>query len=196
MICRTPSILIVDHDVQARLGLVDVLMRAEWPVVVATTLKRALECWSLHPFDAVLMDVIASGKAGLDAVQDVRRRWPQCVIVATSGGGLRGPKARALASADAIISKPLPDAKVMGFVRELLARRLQLSLEGQGERANAPGQAQAAGLTEVERVLRLLEIGSDRVGLATRAALLRSLSDDQLDDWLADQLQRLSPERA
>ena len=204
MTCKHPSVLILDHDAPARLGLVEILLRAEWPVVVAATAGHALDCLAHHPFDVALIGAAVPETQAVEAVQEIRRRWPRCLIVASSDGTADPAAQEALAridGIDAIVSTSWRDAKVVGLVRDLLANRPSAAAAdialGQPARRASPGPAaRRKPRTDMaprsRRASPPSEPCPDQGRPSIRAAWLRNLSDDQLDGWLADQLKLLS----
>lgn len=174
MIHNNPSVLVVDDDPCLPFELAAGLMRAEWPVVIATNVKHALDCLSLHPFDLVFIEIILPDRDGIEAIHEIRRRRPECQIVAMSGGGfyLSADQTLRLAravGADAVLAKPFCDSKALALGRDLLRQRCDPAREA--ERA--------------ETIARLEHP-------FTKAARLRNLSDEELDAWIADKSRTFS----
>ena len=73
--------------------------------------RKVSEVLSTQPVDAVIVDIVMPEKDGLEVIADIRKRWPDLLVVAISAGGRVGPQlyleiARQL-GASACLSKPV-----------------------------------------------------------------------------------------
>lgn len=75
-------ILVDDHEV-VRLGLMTLLEDLSWVRVVAEagSAEEAIKATAAHQPDVVVMDIRMSGSSGLDACQEITRRWPDIKVV-------------------------------------------------------------------------------------------------------------------
>jgi DNA-binding NarL/FixJ family response regulator len=75
-------ILVDDHEV-VRLGLMTLLEDLPWVRVVAEagSAGEAIQVVERHQPDVVVMDIRMPGESGLDACQEITRRWPEIKVV-------------------------------------------------------------------------------------------------------------------
>lgn len=75
-------ILVDDHEV-VRLGLMTLLEDLPWVRVVAEagSADEAVQATAVHQPDVVVMDIRMPGSSGLDACQEITRRWPDIKVV-------------------------------------------------------------------------------------------------------------------
>jgi DNA-binding NarL/FixJ family response regulator len=75
-------ILVDDHEV-VRLGLMTLLEDLHWVRVVAEagSAGEAIQVVERHQPDVVVMDIRMPGESGLDACQEITRRWPEIKVV-------------------------------------------------------------------------------------------------------------------
>lgn len=75
-------ILVDDHEV-VRLGLMTLLEDLPWVRVVAEagSANEAIQAVEAHQPDVVVMDIRMPGGSGLDACQEITRRWPDVKVV-------------------------------------------------------------------------------------------------------------------
>ena len=75
-------ILVDDHEV-VRLGLMTLLEDVAWVRVVAEagSADEAIRAVADHQPDVVVMDIRMPGSSGLDACQEITRRWPDIKVV-------------------------------------------------------------------------------------------------------------------
>jgi signal transduction histidine kinase/DNA-binding response OmpR family regulator len=107
-------------------------------VLVATNGREAIDLWSQHPVDAVLMDVQMPEMGGFEATAWIRereaRRHPhlRTRIIAMTAHAMRGDAERCLAAGmDAYLPKPLDRTRLLQVLE-------------QGARAETPGAAPPA----------------------------------------------------
>lgn len=80
-------ILLVEDDAVVRATARTVLNRMKHEVIEAADGAAAIRLIEAERFDLVITDVIMPEVEGLEVVRAVRARWPECPIVAMSGGG-------------------------------------------------------------------------------------------------------------
>ncbi|MFZ0548098.1 MAG: response regulator transcription factor [Candidatus Promineifilaceae bacterium] len=75
-------ILVDDHEV-VRLGLMTLLEDLPWVRVVAEagSATEAIHATAAHQPDVVVMDIRMPGSSGLEACQEITRRWPDVKVV-------------------------------------------------------------------------------------------------------------------
>ena len=115
-------LLIVDDDPSTLLGLRDAL-ELKFPDATITptdSAENALSVMTSSAFDVVLTDVKMPGMGGMLLLGEIKRRYPDCLVVVMTGNdpGLRVEALRQGASA--FIEKPLD----MEQLRRLLSRAL------------------------------------------------------------------------
>jgi DNA-binding NtrC family response regulator len=106
------SVLIVDDDPGVRALYDKILTKAGCAVGLAEDGNAALAAMETTHADLVLVDMLMPDKDGVGTIMAVQDRWPQCIIVAMSGGGWIDMddclRLAQLAGADGMIRKPLP----------------------------------------------------------------------------------------
>jgi CheY-like chemotaxis protein len=80
-------ILIVDDERDVRDAVKCVLDDAGYVVLTAENAAEALDQLGRTPMDLVITDIIMPKMNGVQAIQSIRRAFPQVRIVAISGGG-------------------------------------------------------------------------------------------------------------
>ncbi len=81
------NILLVDDHEVVRLGLKSLLDHSDQFEVVAEagTAKEAVEMVEIHQPDVVLMDIRLPGPSGIEATEEITKRWPDVrVVILTS----------------------------------------------------------------------------------------------------------------
>jgi len=104
------SILVVDDDHGIRVLLERWLVAEGYAVTVAADGDEAIEAFEQRSFHLMVTDIIMPDREGIETLLEVRKRWPQCKIIAMSGGGrVDAEQFLALAGnlgADATLKKP------------------------------------------------------------------------------------------
>jgi CheY-like chemotaxis protein len=118
-------VLVVDDDPILREIASEMLRLDGYQVWTAEDGAIALELIALGVPDLVVMDMVMPNKDGVEAVQEVKARWPHIPVIAVSAGagkldpGVLLRAARAL-GADASMSKPLRATEFLPLVASLL----------------------------------------------------------------------------
>ncbi len=124
------SILIVDDDPGIRALYQKVLAVAGYSVRQAEDGNAAISVMEACPIDLVLVDMLMPGKDGIGAIMEFKDRWPDCIILAMSGGGwIDGDdclKLARLAGAHAVIRKPLPLGDLVDKIAQALSTDLKV----------------------------------------------------------------------
>lgn len=119
-----PTILVVDDDEQQRTLMQTALAREEYDVTQAGSGEDALRKMSILSFDLVITDLRLPGIDGVQLVRDIRRRWPDIVVlVLTAYPSLESAVSCLRAGVHDYLFKPCPVSEVKRSMREGLAKR-------------------------------------------------------------------------
>ena len=121
-----PDILVVEDDPIMREALADWLRRAGYGVRTAADGSAGLAAVRLAAPALVVTDIHMPGMNGATLISELKRHYPQVLIVAisglfNSGHGLDAQAAIALGAARAL-AKPFKRAELLRAVAELLGR--------------------------------------------------------------------------
>jgi two-component system KDP operon response regulator KdpE len=115
-------VLVVDDEPQIVRGLKVILRRAGYEVEAAETKTEALDAVSMHPPDAIVLDLLLPDGSGVDVCKEVRG-WSQLPIIVLSAVGDEREKVRALdAGADDYVTKPFGTDELLARLRAVLRR--------------------------------------------------------------------------
>jgi len=121
---QRPTVLIVDDDDDLRTLLQSALSREEYDITVAASGEDALRKMSILSFDLALTDIRLPGIDGVQLVRDIRRRWPDIVVlVLTAYPSLESAVACLRAGVHDYLFKPCPITELRRSLREGLAKR-------------------------------------------------------------------------
>ena len=98
--------MIVDDDPEFRTLVRTFLANSDFSVSEAVNGDVALRLMQDRRFDALIMDMVMPEGEGLETIRAVRKRYPECRILATSGKNVYLQAARLL-GADVILEKPI-----------------------------------------------------------------------------------------
>ncbi|HLF28636.1 MAG TPA: response regulator transcription factor [Anaerolineae bacterium] len=119
-----PTILLVEDDDDLRTLLQSALTREEYDITVASSGEEALRKMSILSFDLVITDIRLPGIDGVQLVRDIRRRWPDIVVlVLTAYPSLDSAVACLRAGVHDYLFKPCPVTEIRRSLREGLAKR-------------------------------------------------------------------------
>ena len=119
-----PPLLIVEDEDELRELLHAALLREEYDITVASSGEDALRKMSILSYDLIITDIRLPGIDGVQLVRDVRRRWPDIVvIVLTAYPSLDSAVACLRAGVHDYLFKPCPIAEIRRSIREGLAKR-------------------------------------------------------------------------
>ena len=115
-------ILLVDDDHDFRLMLKKLLEKNGYEVMHATNGIEALHLFQQYPARVVITDIIMPDMDGIETIIEMRKKYPDTVLIAISGGGRIGPvsylnAARALGAAK-ILTKPFPNEELLKLLKE------------------------------------------------------------------------------
>jgi DNA-binding response OmpR family regulator len=117
-------VCIVDDDdaVSAKLALD--LKAMGFETIEIDDSRKVSELLSTQPVDAVIVDIVMPEKDGLEVIADIRKRWPDLLVIAISAGGRVGPKlyleiARQL-GANACLAKPVSPERLRAILSKAI----------------------------------------------------------------------------
>ncbi len=130
------KILVIDDDEKFRGMLQRILEKEGYAVLVAADGREGVECFSHHPVDLVITDLIMPDMEGIETIIQLRAAQPEAKIIAISGGGRRGPEdylpiAKTL-GAQQTFAKPFDLKEFLTAVANLLADPQECIPEDQG----------------------------------------------------------------
>jgi two-component system, OmpR family, KDP operon response regulator KdpE len=122
-------VLVVDDEPQIVRAL-RVILRAEgYRVTEAATKSEALGAVSVHPPDAIVLDLLLPDGSGVEVAEEVRR-WADIPIIVLSAVGDEREKVRALdVGADDYVTKPFNTEEFMARLRAVLRRAVDGGVE-------------------------------------------------------------------
>jgi two-component system, response regulator PdtaR len=115
-----PTVLVVEDETLLRLLAAGALEEAGFKVVEAADAIEALELMTMHPEIRVLFtDVKMPGHFdGVDLAQLVHKRWPEVVLLITSGGV--PPVEEKISEESHFIAKPYTTEELIDTIKENL----------------------------------------------------------------------------
>jgi len=123
-------VLVVDDEAAIREFATEALSAAGFLTSVAGDGIEAIRSLEVVPFDLAVVDILMPEKEGVETIIEIKRRWPDCKIVAMAGEGrVSAADYLRLATyfgADATMTKPLSNAAVVETVRGMLSKAPQL----------------------------------------------------------------------
>jgi two-component system KDP operon response regulator KdpE len=115
-------ILVVDDEPQIVRALKVILRGAGYSTEQAESKEEALNAVSVHPPDAIVLDLVLPDGSGVDVCTEVRS-WTSLPIIVLSAVGDEREKVRALdAGADDYITKPFGTDELLARLRAALRR--------------------------------------------------------------------------
>lgn len=126
----THKILIIDDDPILREIAVELLGDAGHECRVAEDGQLGLASLEAHPADLILLDMIMPNMDGVEALGQIKARWPDLPVIVMSGGArtitLQSLLRMAAAlGADEVLAKPLRRETLLPLAARLLARGSQ-----------------------------------------------------------------------
>jgi CheY-like chemotaxis protein len=125
---QRPAVLIVEDDAAVARVIEQALSSHGYECLVAEVAEDALQILMHVPFDLAVVDIFMRGQGGLAAIQAIRRRYPDCRIIATSGGWSSMTPAEALRAAwkvgaDETLPKPFRLETLIAMAENLVPVR-------------------------------------------------------------------------
>jgi DNA-binding response OmpR family regulator len=115
--------LVIDDDEAMRLALAGTLKASGYDVATAADGAAGLVQYRSAPADLVIVDLYMPGKEGLETLVQLRREFPNVVVIAMSGNRNLGLMLRAAERLGAVqtIAKPFEPAELLALVQKALA---------------------------------------------------------------------------
>jgi two-component system, NtrC family, response regulator HydG len=130
MTTASPSILVVDDDVDTCRNLSDILTDMGYRVDTAHDGPSALELLRRNPYDVALLDYKMPGMDGLTLYREIKKlRAGTVAIVVTAYAGGSTTEEALQAGAWQVLPKPVDFAKLFGLVDEALGQPLVLVVD-------------------------------------------------------------------
>ncbi len=118
-------ILVVDDDPNIRQMLRSMLEREGYEVDVASNGLECMRRFEAAPADLVITDIIMPEQEGIETIRRLRAEYPDCRIIAISGGGRIGPSdylsMAKLIGAVSTLSKPFDRKDLLEAIRGALS---------------------------------------------------------------------------
>jgi two-component system, NtrC family, response regulator HydG len=126
----TPSILVVDDEVDTCRNLSDILSDLGYRVAIAHDGFAALELMRQKPFDVALLDFKMPGMDGLTLYREIKKlRAGTVAIVVTAYAGENTHAEALAAGAWHVLAKPVDFSKLIGLVDEALDQPLVMVVD-------------------------------------------------------------------
>ena len=120
---RRPRVAIVDDDAEMRALLRDVLERSGWSVREHASGEALLPSLDAAPPDAIVLDNVMAGAAGLDLLSCIRQRLPRTPVVLVTAFGGAEVEAEALRlGATYYMDKPFRVARLVAVLRAAVGK--------------------------------------------------------------------------
>ena len=127
---KTPSILVVDDEVDTCRNLSDILADLGYSVDIAHEGLTALAMVRQKPYDVALLDLKMPGMDGLTLYREIKKLRAETVAIVVTAYAGGDTKAEALTvGAWQILSKPVDLPKLLGFVDEVLGQPLVMVVD-------------------------------------------------------------------
>jgi CheY-like chemotaxis protein len=119
---QSPTILVVDDEALLRMYALDVLEDYGFEVLEAQNADEALHVLGERPdVRLIFTDIQMPGRLnGLELLQEVHRRWPNILLIATSGR-LRPDKSE-IADHGRFIAKPYSEHDLVEQITDLISK--------------------------------------------------------------------------
>ena len=127
---KTPSILVVDDEVDTCRNLSDILTDLGYIVDIAHEGLTALAMVRQKPYDVALLDLKMPGMDGLTLYREIKKLRAETVAIVVTAYAGGDTKAEALAAgAWQVLSKPVDFPKLLGLVDEALGQPLVMVID-------------------------------------------------------------------
>ena len=127
---KTPSILVVDDEVDTCRNLSDILTDLGYSVDMAHEGLTALAMVRQKPYDVALLDLKMPGMDGLTLYREIKKLRAETVAIVVTAYAGGDTKAEALAAgAWQVLSKPVDFPKLLGLVDEALGQPLVMVID-------------------------------------------------------------------
>jgi DNA-binding NtrC family response regulator len=170
------DLMLVDDDGDFRETVARRFVRRGYRVQEAAHGEQALQLADLRQFDVVVLDMVMPGMSGIQVLEQLKLRHPDCEIIMLTGQGTIETAVQAMKQgAHDFLTKPFPLADLELLIEKAYERRV-LRKENQQLKA-VLSRAQAApeiigNSPAMQEVLRLIE----RAGATDKAILIQGES--------------------
>ena len=83
--CQTAKVLVVDDDPQFRILARSILEPGGYEVIESENVEQCMVQLRSHAVDAVILDMVMPGLDGIEALRELKKRFPEVRIVTVSG---------------------------------------------------------------------------------------------------------------
>lgn len=120
-----PVVIIIDDDNAVREYLKFILEREGMKVFEAVDGNNGLNIATATPPSLIITDLIMPEKDGIETIQEIRNRFPQCGVIAMSGAVNSDAylSMARLLGANSVVQKPFTRDILMNAVRETVAEK-------------------------------------------------------------------------
>ena len=130
MTTKTPSILVVDDEVDTCRNLSDILTDLGYSVDIAHEGLSALEMVRQKPYDVALLDLKMPGMDGLTLYREIKKLRADTVAIVVTAYADGDTTSQALAAgAWQVLAKPVDFPKLLGLVDEALGQPLVMVVD-------------------------------------------------------------------
>jgi len=121
-------ILIIDDEPQIRSMLKLMLERDGYEVIEAPDGVEGIKVYRQNPADLIITDLIMPNKDGIGMIIELKKEFPDVMIIAMSGGGLNKPdgylKGAEKLGAACTLTKPIDREEMLKAVKDILKNSL------------------------------------------------------------------------
>jgi len=121
-------ILIIDDEPQIRSMLKLMLERDGYEVIEAPDGVEGIKVYRQNPADLIITDLIMPNKDGIGMIIELKKEFPDVMIIAMSGGGLNKPdgylKGAKKLGAACTLTKPIDREEMLKAVKDILKNSL------------------------------------------------------------------------
>lgn len=124
------SVLVIDDEEGIRRLLRRVLEKEGYEVLDAADGKEGINLFRANPTDLVITDIIMPNQEGMETIQELKKEFPQVIIIAISGGGSAKEgfylHLAKKFGATRVYDKPIMMEEFMKEIKELLDKREEI----------------------------------------------------------------------
>jgi DNA-binding NtrC family response regulator len=155
------DLLLVDDDADYRETVARRFVRRGFQVQEATHGEQALQLADLRQFDVVVLDLVMPGMSGIQVLEHLKLKHPECEVILLTGQGTIETAVQAMKlGANDFLTKPFPLADLEVLIEKACERRqlrkenVQLKAALSREQATPEIVGQSAVMQEVFRLIQ------------------------------------------